>query len=228
MTYSRDKYVQAKKRFGRGLINYKEQDLNQASTQNRLTADTLLDLEFSRLPTAIRWRYAHEWWALFWESEERKEAAALLDMLKPETDQLNQSKHHQFSSGDMLLFWLSVRGINPAQTPVATIVHFLLKVYPDAPEFIRTNTVADLIEFSAIFDFLASAGSDAARLCRIAFTPHLVVQVVQMRQKANQNESRPTPRVPRDSLSGPTIQSLRGGSSEDVGQSTMGTGHGPT
>ena len=123
-----------------------------------LTAQQLKDVEFGCTGPEKRWYLAHQWWRLFWHSQERLDGETMLAKIY-RRGHPRYATYKRFSGAEVLLSWLCTSGINPDRVQLSELEFFVTRIYPSHPDFFESNTVADLVEFSCVCEFLKRTGA---------------------------------------------------------------------
>ncbi|MBV71039.1 MAG: hypothetical protein CMH52_06770 [Myxococcales bacterium] len=123
-----------------------------------LTAKQLKDVEFACTGPEKRWYLAHQWWRLFWHSQERLDGETMLAKIY-RRGHPRYATYKRFSGAEILLSWLCTSGINPDRVQLSELEFFITRIYPSHPDFFESNTVADLVEFSCVCEFLKGTGA---------------------------------------------------------------------
>ncbi|MEE2755446.1 MAG: hypothetical protein VYA30_02240 [Myxococcota bacterium] len=145
-----------------------------------LSVAQLKDVEFAATDLSKRGYLAHLWWRLFWNSNERLDGESLLAKVYRKGHP-RYAMFKRFSGAEVLLSWLCTAGINPDRVQRSELEFFLVHIYPSHPDFVDSNTVADLVEFSCVCEFLKRTGAVYAEDFSGLFDEGMVTKVLERR-----------------------------------------------
>jgi hypothetical protein len=141
----------------------------------------LVSMNFSGLNEQGRQFFAHEWCVLFHSSRAMRNALRDIEALESDnttSKTISKTSEYVFESARILFVWLAHKGIHPLEMSEATMTEFFRSVYAINLPQSTTQRLVDLVEFSAVCQFLGDLGSSSAKSSAKGFTTQTVMEIL--------------------------------------------------